>query len=77
MISAERDLATTLADRLIAARILTGTEIADHFGESPRGNTNTRFSKPGTNAQTMCGFHKFPDSDFSKSRTLISVIPGQ
>lgn len=53
MIGAERDLATTLADRLIAARILTGTEIADHFGESPRGNTNTRFSKPGTNAQTM------------------------
>lgn len=25
----------------------------------------------------ICGFHKFPDSDFSKSRTLISVIPGQ
>ena len=53
MIRAEHDLALALADRLIAARILTGTEIADHFGECPRGTTNTRSPKPGPNAQTM------------------------
>jgi hypothetical protein len=25
----------------------------------------------------MCGFRKFPDSDYGKSRTRISVNPGQ
>lgn len=31
----------------------------------------------GQHGHGMCGFRKFPDSDYGKSRTRISVNPGQ
>ena len=59
------------------------SSLSRHFAKSRRGSlwrprrSGRQRPLDGIHRRRICGFHKFPDSHSSKSRTLISVIPGQ